>query len=211
MPTWKDNFDKLPQVEETYVELKVNLDFSIKKSGIQSLAILSAGQGEGRTTCCLNLAVLYAKAGKKVVVLDANLRNPSLHSWFRDSNQTGLSTYLAKRTPYGELVKDSGYSNLMYIPAGTSPMNPSELLSSVEMDSLMAELKQSFDLIIMDTPPALQHIDAKIAASKCDGVLLVLEYGKVKPAAALKLKEELVHAEARLLGTVLNKVVRKSS
>ncbi|UUZ80815.1 CpsD/CapB family tyrosine-protein kinase [Paenibacillus sp. P26] len=211
MPILKDNLELLPEIDESYIELKVNLDFSIKNTGIKSLAVLSVNSGEGRTTCCMNLAAAYANAGKKVVIIDTDLRKPSVHLQFRDSNQQGLSNYLSKRAHYGEIVKDSGHPNLMYIPAGNVPVNPSQLLSSVEMDLLMQELKDNFDVIIADTPPAQKSIDAKIMVAKCDGVLLVTQYGKVKPTAALKLKEELTHADAHLVGVVLNKVTGKKS
>ena len=98
----------------------------------------------------------------------------------------------------------------MYIPTGPAPANAPEQLASSAMDSLLGELKQQFDVIIVDTPPAHQNIDAKIMAAKCDGVLLVMEYGKVKPASALRLKEELEHAAARLVGILLNKVAGKN-
>ncbi|CAG7632524.1 CpsD/CapB family tyrosine-protein kinase [Paenibacillus allorhizosphaerae] len=210
MPKLKDRLELLPKVDEAFTELKVNLDFSIKKNGMQSLAVLSGNAGEGRTTSCLNLAMAYAKAGKKVVVLDADFRNPSTHVTFGDSNHVGLSKYLAKQAPYGDIVKNSAYPGLMYIPAGPSPLNAPEQLASAEMDLLMQDLKQHFDVIVVDTPPAQKFIDAKIMAAKCDGVLLVMEYGKVRPAAAQRLKEELTHAAAQLVGILLNKVTVKN-
>lgn len=210
MPKLKDRLEPLPQVDEAFTELKVNLDFSIKQNGMQSLAVLSGSNGEGRTTSCLHLAMAYAKAGKKVVVLDADFRHPSVHGKFGDSNHVGLSQYLAGQASFGDIVKHSAYPGLMYIPAGPAPVNAPEQLASSAMDSLLGELKQQFDMIIVDTPPALQNIDAKIMAAKCDGVLLVMEYGKVKPASALRLKEELEHAAAPLVGILLNKVAGKN-
>ncbi|CAG7613218.1 Putative tyrosine-protein kinase YveL [Paenibacillus solanacearum] len=211
MPKSKDNIELLPQVDDVFMNLKVNLDFSIKKHGMQSIAVVSTSPGEGRTTSCLNLALSYATSGKKVVLLDADLRKPAIHSWFNDSNQLGLCQYLTKLNSSNEILKNTRFPNLTYIPTGYTQMNPSGLLSSEEFDRLMQELKNRFDVIVVDTPPALKYIDAKIMAAKCDGVLLVMECGKVKPGTALKLKEELAHAEARLIGTLLNKVSKKSS
>lgn len=211
MAKLKDSLELLPKVDEAFIELKVNLDFSIKKTGMQSLAVLSVNSGEGRTASCLNLAMAYAKSGKKVVIIDSDLRKPSIHVTFGDPNQIGLSQYLSKRASYEGIIKDSTYPNLMYIPAGAALANPAELLVSTEMDTLMQELKNRFDVIIVDTPPAQTYIDAKIMAAKCDGVLLVMEYGKVRPAAAQRLQEELAHAEAPLVGILLNKVTAKRS
>ncbi|SFL10741.1 capsular exopolysaccharide family [Paenibacillus sp. 1_12] len=191
---------------EAYRSLRFNIEFSDFEHEVKTIAITSANRGEGKTTTALNLAVAYAQMGKKVVLLDADLRKPSVHIAFGGDSSRGLTSFLNERSSMNEIIHESYVDGLSIIIAGAIPPNPSELLASKQMNVLLAELKNSYDLIIIDTPPVLMLTDAKVVASKCDGVLLVVEYGKVKRREGKKVKDELMLAKAKLIGVVLNKI-----
>jgi capsular exopolysaccharide synthesis family protein len=190
---------------EGYRSLRFNIEFSASDREVKTITITSANRGEGKTTIALNLAVAYAQIGKRVVLIDANLRTPSIHLAFGGDNSRGLTNYLTKRSVASEIIKESYIENLSFIMSGPKPTNPSELLASEQMNLLLAELKMNYDMIIVDTPAVLSLTDAKIMATKCDGVLLVVQYGKVKQNVAKRVKEELLLAKANLMGVVMNK------
>ena len=193
-------------ISEAYRSLLFNIEFSANERKVKTIAITSSLRGEGKTTTAINLATAYAQIGKKVILLDADLRKPSIHLVFGEDNSKGLSNLLAKQTDITNFIKKSPIENLSIITAGPIPNNPSELLASKQMDSLLEELKQNYDIILFDTSPALSLIDAKIIAAKCDGTLLVVKFGKVKRNIAKKVQKELVLAKVNLLGVVWNKV-----
>jgi capsular exopolysaccharide synthesis family protein len=196
---------------EAYRALRLNIEFSVFDREVKTITVTSANRGEGKTTTALNLAVAYAQLGKRVILLDADLRNPSIHLAFGGDNSRGLTNYLTNKNAMNEITQESHVQNLSTITSGPIPPNPAELLASKQMNSLLAQLKMNYDMIIVDTPPVLTLTDAKIMAAKCDGVLLVLEYGKVKRNAAKKVKEELMLAKAKLMGVVLNKINKKDA
>jgi capsular exopolysaccharide synthesis family protein len=191
-------------ISEAYRILRTNIEFSMIDQNIQVIMITSAGPGEGKTTTVANLAITYAQQGKKVVVIDADMRKPTLHSRFQLSNRTGLSNLLSGQIPLEDAVKETHIANLYAIPSGTIPPNPSEILASKRMKSVVEDLKQQFDLVIFDTPPALVVTDAQIASTLCDGVLLVIDSGKVKREHAIKMKSAFDYVNARVLGVILN-------
>lgn len=191
---------------EAYRSLRFNIEFTNFDHEVKTIVITSANRGEGKTTTALNLAVAYAQIGKKVVLLDADLRKPSIHIAFGGDSSRGLTSFLTGKSTINEIIHETYVENLSIIIAGAIPSNPSELLASKQMNTLLEQLKSSYDLIIIDTPPVLMLTDAKVMASKCDGVLLVVEYGKVKRKEGKKVKDELMLAKARLLGVVMNKI-----
>jgi capsular exopolysaccharide synthesis family protein len=196
---------------EAYRSLRFNIEFSAFDREVKTIAITSANRGEGKTTTALNLAAAYAQIGMKVILLDADLRNPSIHLAFGGDNSRGLTSFLTNRNAMKEITQESYIENLSTITSGPIPSNPAELLASKQMNLLLDELKKNYDLIIVDTPPILTLTDAKIMAVKCDGVLLVMAYGKVKLKAAKQVKEELMLAKAKLMGVVMNKINRKDA
>lgn len=167
--------------------------------------VSSPGRREGKTTTLSNLAVAYAQEGKSVVAVDGNLRHPALHEAFGIPNQKGLIAYHRDRTPAGQSVVPSGYSRLDLMPAGGTPANPSELIGSDRTAELLEELRGIYDVILLDSPAALEFADAELLAEYSDGVLLVVELGKTKRERAAKARSRLEESGARLLGTVLNK------
>ncbi|NOU97355.1 polysaccharide biosynthesis tyrosine autokinase [Paenibacillus sp. LMG 31456] len=196
---------------EAYRTLRTNIEFSAFDRVVKTITITSANQGEGRTSTALNLAVAYAQAGKKVMLVDADLRKPSLHHAFNLDNTRGLTNFLANQIAINEIIRETPVDNLSLIVSGHIPPNPSELLASERLRTLLVELKQNYDIILFDTSPALTLTDAKIMAATCDGVLLVVEYGKIKRDVAKKIKDDLTHVKANLLGVVLNKLNSKDA
>ncbi|WP_248927146.1 CpsD/CapB family tyrosine-protein kinase [Paenibacillus hamazuiensis] len=191
---------------EAYRILRINIDFAGNGNELKTIAVVSSNRGEGKTTTLLNLAVAYAQAGRKVLVVDGDLRHPSLHLAFGGDNRVGLTSLFAASSPnLNEIVRSTGIENVDCITSGSAISNPSELAASKKMDALLDELKTRYDVILIDTPPSSAFIDAKVIAAKSDGVLVVVEYGKVKRAAAQKLKEDLAHVKANVIGTVFNK------
>ncbi|MNI07781.1 Tyrosine-protein kinase YwqD [compost metagenome] len=193
-------------ISEAYRSLRFNVECLGLDQEVKTITITSASQGEGKTTTAINLAVAYAQNGKRVILLDADLRNPSIHLAFGRDNSKGLTSYLINQSSKSEIISDSHIDNLSVIMSGPTPPNPSELLSSKAMNSLLAQLKQDYDLVIIDSSSVLTLTDAKIMAAQCDGVLLVVRYGKVKRHTAKKVKEELILAKARLMGVVMNRM-----
>jgi capsular exopolysaccharide synthesis family protein len=200
----KDNPDS--PAAEAYRSLRFNIECSVFDREVQAITITSVNRGEGKTTTAINLAVAYAQIGKRVVLLDADLRKPSIHLAFGGDSSRGLTNFLVEQCAIGEIIQESNVENLSIIYSGPIPPNPSELLASKQMNTLLAELKQSYDMIIVDTPSVLTLTDAKIMAAKCDGFLLVVEYGKLKRSAAKKVKEEFILAKTKLIGVVVNKI-----
>lgn len=191
-------------ISEAYRTLRTNVQFSAIDDQIKVLMVASAQAGEGKTTTVSNLAVTYAQEGKKVLIIDTDLRKPTLHQVFAVSNHAGLSSVLAGRYPVGEVLQKTSIDNLDVLSSGPVPPNPSEMLGSRKMISLLEELSERYDILLFDTPPVLAVTDAMIISSLCDGVILVVNSGKVKKDLVKKAKAQLEHVNARILGVVLN-------
>ncbi|MEC0180263.1 CpsD/CapB family tyrosine-protein kinase [Paenibacillus peoriae] len=198
-------------VSEEYRMLRTNIQFSSVDEPIEVMMVASAQAGEGRTVTISNLAVTYAQEGKKVLVMDMDLRRSSLHHMFGLLNHTGLTRVLANQQAWQDVVQETGIDQLHAITAGPNPPNPSEMLSSRKMKALLVELKEHYDVILMDTPPLLSFPDGLIVSAMCDGVILVVQAGKVKKDVVKKAKAHLERVKARILGVVLNNVKRPNT
>ncbi|WP_219837814.1 CpsD/CapB family tyrosine-protein kinase [Paenibacillus sp. R14(2021)] len=195
-------------VSEAYRSLRANLEFSNRGEAVKSIAFTSALPGEGKSTIAANIAVAYAQANRRVLVIDANLRKPAQHELFGLSNVQGLSTALTKPGELSDVIQRTSIGNLKVITAGPVPSNPSELLESIPMTNLLESAKGSFDIVIIDTPSIMSVSDGLVVASKSDGVVLVMQAGKVKNQIALQAKASLEYGNAKLIGAVLNNVNR---
>lgn len=191
-------------ISEAYRYLRTNIDFSSIDEPIRTIMVTSAQPGEGKSTTVANLAMAYAQSGKNVLLIDADLRKPTIHKIFNKSNRSGLTTLLSGQHHLYELPLETHIDNLSVLTAGPSVPNPSEILSSKRMESLIADLEDIYDIILIDTPPAVAVTDAQIIASLCSGVILVVDSGRVKKELALRAKAALQHVKAKLLGVVLN-------
>jgi capsular exopolysaccharide synthesis family protein len=194
---------------DSYRTLRINIDFASTGRPVRTIAVTSANQAEGKTTTALNLAVAYAQVGRSVLLLDADLRKPSVHSAFGLECDMGLMNVLTGGAHPEAAIRESGIPGLSVMTAGRRPFNASELLASSAFDTLLESLKTKYDTVLIDTPPILSAMDAKIVASKTDGVLLVAEYRKVKRDEAVRAKEELAAVHANLLGVAFNKINAK--
>lgn len=192
-------------ISEQYRTIRTNLEFTAVDDDLQTMVITSASSGEGKSTTSSNLAVVYAQQGKKVLLVDCDMRRPTAHFTFRLSNGIGLSTVLAKKTTVEKATHSTQVENLDLIAAGPIPPNPSELLSSKMMDRVLEELRANYDIIILDAPPMMQVADTRLLARKVDGVVLVVGCDKSDRQMVVKAKEQLTLAEAHILGVVLNK------
>lgn len=172
--------------------------------------VSSAGPGEGKSTTISNLAVTYAQTERRVVLIDADMRRPTAHHTFQLSNRQGLSSILSQQATYQDIVQNTDIPNLQIITSGPIPPNPAEMMASKRMSALLDELRQNYDIILIDAPPLLAVTDPQIIASKSDGVIMVVDYGNVKKDAAMKAKANLDNVNARILGVVMNNVKRKN-
>lgn len=195
-------------VSEAYRKLRTNIDFSNVQGDTRSIVITSSRMAEGKSTTISNLAVAYAQASKNVLLVDADLRKPILHRIFGVSNRSGLTSVLSHQDTLQETIRSTPIDNLSLLTSGQVPPNPAEMLASKRMAELIEDMERRFDMVLFDTPPLLAVTDAQLVASRADGVILVVESGKVKKDMVLKAKQALEHAQARILGVVLNNVAR---
>ncbi|CAN7299800.1 CpsD/CapB family tyrosine-protein kinase [Paenibacillus sp. LjRoot56] len=191
-------------VSESYRTLRTNIQFSSIDRIMKTILVTSAQPGEGKSTTAANLSVAYAQEGKKVLIVDADLRKPTIHHYFGVSNRYGLTSAIVNRTQFDEFISETSIENLSLITSGPIPPNPSELLMSQKMTAFLEEMATRFDVIIIDSPPTLAVADAQILATKCDGVVMVISDGKVKRDMARKAIHNLERVQAKILGVVLN-------
>lgn len=192
-------------IAEAYRTLRTNIQFVKAGEEVKTVMMTSAGPGEGKSTTAANLAVAMAQSGKKVVIIDCDLRKPVQHRIFGKMNK-GLTNYLVENIEPASLLMATEVDNLYLLPSGPIPPNPSELLSSGKMLELLNYCKTQFDFIVVDAPPVVAVTDACVLASKADGVILVLGAGQVRPEMAQKAKELITRANGHILGVILNRV-----
>ncbi|MEK5641838.1 capsular biosynthesis protein [Paenibacillus rhizosphaerae] len=198
------NVNRRSSISEGYRNIRTNIQFSGWNQKLQVLAVTSTQAGEGKSTTISNLAVAYAQEGKNVLLIDADLRHPSLQSIFNVPNRLGLSNLLAEQCAFGDVVQTTVVENLSLVTAGSVPPNPTELLSSDRLQEVIDGWKPVYDIILIDTSPVMAVADGLIVSSVCDGVILVVLSGKVKREYIQKTKEKLELAKATILGVVLN-------
>lgn len=198
-------------ISESYRSLRTNIDYSAIDEKIQVIMVSSAGPGEGKTTTITNLAITYAQSERKVILIDADLRKPTAHHNFSISNRWGLSSVLSQQCTLEESIQSSSVPGLDVITSGTIPPNPAEMLGSNRMNAVIQQLRDMYDIILIDTPPLLAVTDAQIVATKSDGAIMVVDQGRVKRDIAKKAIQNLQTVNARILGVVLNNVKRKAN
>ena len=175
------------------------------------LLVTSSQRGEGKTTTSVNIAVTLAQTGDRVVILDCDMRNPRVHRVLGLSNQDGMSTFLSGNSELSGLIQESEVPNLFAITAGPIPPNPAELLGSVRMKQALVLLAETFEHIVIDSPPVLAVTDARILAPVVDGVILVIKGGETPKEAVQRTKRLLQEVHGHLIGTLLNNVDVRSA
>lgn len=197
--------DPSSPVSEQYRTIRTNIQFaSSADEQLKTLVVTSSGPSEGKSTTSANLATVFAKSGQKVLLVDADMRKPTVHKTFLLNNQEGLSTVLTTKKNIVEVAQPSAIENLTVLTSGTKAPNPSELLGSRKMNKIMDEARSNYDIVIFDMPPVVTVTDAQIMASKADGTLLVVREGNTHKDDLQKAKELLTMVKARLLGVVYN-------
>lgn len=199
--------DPKAPASEAYRSLRTNLAYAGIDSRIRSVTVTSPGSTEGKSTTCANLAIVLAQAGKRVLLLDADLRKPKIHKLFSLQNAVGMTDILVKDVPFEEVLMTlPKLPNLQVIPSGFIPPNPVEILESQKMAQMLEELQERYDMVIIDTPPVGQLTDAAVVGKRTDGVILVLASGETNIEMAKHARTNLDYAGAKVLGVVLTKI-----
>lgn len=194
-------------IREAYKTLRTNTMFALAgQEGCKIILVTSALQGEGKSISALNLAISFAEAENRVLLIDCDLRRPKLARLLRKSSRVGLSNVLLDPSQLGEVILPGGVDRLDVILSGDIPPNPSELLGSARMESLLAHLRKRYDYVILDTPPVNMVTDAVVLAPKSDGVLFVVRAGQSERGPVTHAVEQLEYAHAKILGFILGDV-----
>lgn len=192
-------------------KLKNNIDFSFVESRPYTVLFTSSLPDEGKTTVSVNTAVAMAASDAKTLLIDVDMRNPSLHMLFNSSNTKGLSDLISSSGDWHPFIMSSKVPNLFVLTAGRKPTNPVKFLSSPRFKELLSSFSKEFDYIVIDSPPLLLVPDSQIVSACVDGVVLVVRNGKTTAKALKESKKLLSHANANLIGSVLNVVNERDS
>lgn len=197
--------DKSSPITEQYRTIRTNIQFaSSADQRIQTIVVTSSGPGEGKSTTSANLAIVFANSGQRVLLVDSDMRKPTVHKTFALKNTSGLSTVLSTNRSVMEAAQKTIVDNLTVLTSGPKPPNPSELLGSVRMNQVVEEAKNLYDIVIFDMPPIVAVTDAQIMASKADGTVMVIRENVSRKESLLKARDLLRMVQARVLGVVYN-------
>ena len=199
--------DPVSPVSEAYRTLRTNLQFAALDKELRSLLITSSSPGEGKSTTLANLAVTMAQVEQRVIMVDCDLRQPSLHAFFGLRNDRGLTTMmLDEQALENPPLQDTSVSGLRLLASGALPPRPSDLLGSKRMEAVIERLLGEADLLLFDAPPMMAATDAVVLATKLDGVLLVVSAGETRREHAQEVIDRLGKVNAHIVGAILNNV-----
>lgn len=195
-------------IAEAYRMFRTNILFSKVEGDLKTILFTSSCSGEGKSVSAANTAIALAQSGKRVILLDCDLRKPVQHLMFgRVAN--GITNVVFGELDLENAIQETEQENLFLVASGPLPPNPSEILGSTKMDMLLNNLKTKVDYLIIDSPPVMAVSDACVLASKVDGVILVLGAGIVRWEMAQETKESLESVKGRLLGVMINRIKRE--
>jgi len=200
------HFEPKSPISEAYRTIRTNIQFSKLDNPPKTILVTSSGPHEGKSTTVANLAITLAQMGTKTLIIDSDLRRPVLHSIFGIEKERGLTHFLVDKARMDEIVKSTPIENLSLVTCGVLPPNPSELLGSKRMHEFVEKLKEEYEAILFDTPPAIAVTDAAVLSSFLDGVILVVSSGSISKEAVMRATTLLGNVNAKILGAVLNKV-----
>jgi capsular exopolysaccharide synthesis family protein len=196
---------------EAYRTLRTNIQFAGLDRPCKTIVITSAAPAEGKTTTAANFAAVCAQSGSRVLLVDGDLRKPTLHKIFGIDNQRGLTTTMIEGKSLADVAIPTRVPNLSIVVSGPLPPNQAELTASRRMHDLLEAATRVFDLIVIDTPPVLSVSDAVALAAQTDGVILVVRGGKTSAEAARRAAEQIDAVKGRILGVLLNRVDARNS
>jgi capsular exopolysaccharide synthesis family protein len=191
---------------EAYRVLRTNVLFSRKDDKLNSIVVVSAGAGEGKSTTTLNLATVFAQTGQRVLIVDSDLRRPTLHKLLRVGNNIGLTNYLLKQNSIAEVIQTTNVPMLDFMASGKLPNSSMGILGSGQMKEMISELKQRYDFIFFDSPPILGVSDASILASEMDLVVQVIQYRRYPQPMNIRAKQMIEKVGGNFVGIVLNNI-----
>ncbi|MBX7253640.1 MAG: CpsD/CapB family tyrosine-protein kinase [Candidatus Promineofilum sp.] len=194
---------------EAYRTLRTNLSFYSLDQPIHTLVVTSPAAGEGKSTAIANLAVTMAQSGRRTILVDCDLRRPSLHELFGLPMAPGL-TNLALEEVAEPPLQATSIDNLWLLSSGPTPPNPADLLGGRRMEELLAKLAAQADIVLLDAPPVVAAADAAILGAKADGVLLIIQAGRTRRDQSERARELLEQAKARIVGVALTNAPRES-
>jgi len=198
--------DSRSALAEAYRSVRTALQFATAHGAPKLMGVTSTNMGEGKSTSALSIAIQFAQSGQRVLLIDADLRNPSLHRTLGADNAQGLTNCLTGNMQPSEITLNTVVANLFAIPTGPLPPNPAELLSGKKMQDLLELAVTKFDHVIIDSPPILGLADALVIANLVEGMLIVVESGKTRRAAAQASIKRLLSVRAKPLGCLLTKM-----
>lgn len=197
---------------EAYRILRTNIEFNRKNPEDNAITVVSGGAGEGKSTTLVNLAYICAQGGYTTLMIDADLRRPRLHTFFDINNSVGLTNYLTTELMLEDVILQTPVDNLYFMPSGILPADAAGILNSRRMSELIQDVKQRFDLVLVDSPPILGVSDASVLASEVDLTMLVVQHRKLPRNMLLRVKQAVENVGGNVIGVVLNNVdVRSDS
>jgi capsular exopolysaccharide synthesis family protein len=191
---------------EAYRVLRTNLLFSRKDDKLNTVAIVSAGAGEGKSTTVFNLASVFAQSGQRVLMVDSDLRRPTLHKMLKITNSVGLTNYLLKQNTLEEVIQTTTLPTMDFMASGKLPSSSLGILSSAQMKDLIGELKQRYDFVFFDSPPIMGVSDASILASEVDMTMQIIQYRRYPQPMNIRAKQLIEKVGGNLVGIVLNNI-----
>jgi capsular exopolysaccharide synthesis family protein len=194
------------QHAEAYRVLRTNILFARKDEKFNAIVVVSAGAGEGKSITVLNLATVFAQAGQRVLVVDSDLRRPTLHKKLHVGNNIGLTNYLLKQNKIEEVIQPSSVPMLDFMASGKLPSSSMSILGSAQMKEMLADLKQRYDFIFFDSPPILGVSDASVLASEVDVVIQVIQYRRYPQPMSIRAKQLIEKVGGNLIGILLNNI-----
>jgi capsular exopolysaccharide synthesis family protein len=191
---------------EAYRVLRTNILFSRKDDKLNTIVVVSAGAGEGKSTTTMNLATVFAQTGQRVLMVDSDLRRPTLHKLLHVANNLGLTNYLLKQNKLEEVVQQTSVPMLDFMASGKLPNSSMGVLGSAQMKEMITDLKQRYDFIFFDSPPILGVSDASVLASEVDLVIQVIQYRRYPQPMNIRAKQMIEKVGGNFVGIVLNNI-----